>query len=239
MSEPSEPVSSPTPSPSPEPIYDRLFPRKPWKWWAGVAAGVVVLAGAVGMWFGGKTIPSSGGLWFPTLVSVDVPAFAQGDLRWKDDLLGATEATLHAEGCAVTSAAMVLASYGMDIDPGRLNRFLQEHPQGYTPEGWIYWEAAADFAPGITEKVYEDLPSRWLIDWNLLRGNPVIVRVRLPANTHFVVIAGKKGWDYLVLDPGGQAGKGLVPLKQLAPRIEALRYYRQPESRQGQSVSMN
>jgi len=176
-----------------------------------------------------RPLPARGGLPFLKAVRLNVPHFAQGDERWKEDLLGPTEATLHAEGCAVTSAAMVLSSYGIDTDPGRLNKFLTERGNGYTPEGWIYWEEAAELAPGRVEKAYEDLPTYARIDWNLLRGNPVIIRVKLPGNTHFMVIAGKKGREYLVLDPGshGNGGNGeLVPLSEIAPRIEALRYYR-------------
>jgi len=120
---------------------------------------------------------------------------------------------------------MVLASYGIDTDPGRLNQFLQEN-DGYTPEGWMYWEKAAEFTLGTAEKAYEDLPSYALIDWNLLCGNPVIVRVRLPHNNHFVVIAGKRGWKYLICDPCAGADRGLYPLRDLARKIEALRYYR-------------
>jgi hypothetical protein len=47
-----------------------------------------------------------------------------------------------------------------------------------------------------------DLASYRLIDFNIASGNPVIVRVRLPGGvTHFVVIAGKDGFDYLVAIP--------------------------------------
>jgi hypothetical protein len=74
--------------------------------------------------------------------------------------------------------------------------------------------------------VYEDLPSYQLIDSNISRGNPVIVRVRLRGGvTHFVVIAGKDGFDYLIRDPGGGAAKGLYPLRELGSDIEALRFY--------------
>ncbi len=100
---------------------------------------------------------------------------------------------------------MVLSSYGVDVDPGRLNTFLTQLPGGYTPEGWIYWEKAAEFAPGLTAKLlphYEDKPSYFLIDWNLIEGNPVIIRLRYPSGvTHFVVICGKDGYDYLIRDP--------------------------------------
>jgi len=172
----------------------------------------------------GKIEPS-GGRYFFHRVELAVPSFRQGDDRWRNDPLGPTNHSLGAEGCAVASAAMVLASYGFDVDPQRLNRFLTEHG-GYTPQGWLYWESAADYDPGKVRKAYEDLPSYELIDENLSRGNPVIVRLRLPSGiTHFVVIAGKEGYDYLTRDPGAGAAKGLYPLREFGSKIEALRFY--------------
>ena len=131
---------------------------------------------------------------------------------------------MHAAGCAVSSAAMVLASYGIDTDPGRLNAFLTKN-DGYTPEGWLCWEKAAEITPGRVEKAYEAPPSFARIDWNLALGNPVIIRIRLPHTNHFVVIAGKDGWDYLIRDPAA-AGRGMYPLREISRSIEALRYYR-------------
>ncbi len=167
-----------------------------------------------------------GGLWFPRAVLNDVPHFAQADPRWGADKLGATPGSLGAEGCAVTSAAMVLASYGADLDPGRLNAFLQTNG-GYTGQGWLYWEKASAHPPAIAEHVYEDDASHFLIDWNLLRGNPVIVRLRYPDGiTHFVVIVGKYGYEYLIRDPGRRYSDGLYYLSEFGSPIEALRFYR-------------
>jgi len=127
---------------------------------------------------------------------------------------------------------MVLAGYGMDLDPGRLNAFLTALPGGYTPQGWIYWEKAAEFDPRFTARLlphYENLPSFALIDWNLLHRNPVIARLRYPSGiTHFVVICGKEGFDYLIRDPGHGGIKGIYPLKEITGEIEAIRYYRKP-----------
>lgn len=170
-------------------------------------------------------IEPSGGLFFPTRVELKVPLFRQADERWGQEKLGPTPATLAAEGCAVASAAMVLASYGYDTDPGRLNAFLNTR-EGYTPEGWIWWEKAAEITDGKYIKAYEDLPSHRLIDENLQRGNPVIVRLRAQNGiTHFVVIAGKQGYDYLTRDPGAGAEKGLYPLREYGSKIEGLRFY--------------
>lgn len=128
-------------------------------------------------------------------------------------------------GCAVASAAMVFQSYGIRVDPQQLNWFLTD-TSGYTPEGWLYWDRAAWWAPDLVRHVYEDLPSYDLIDSNLARGNPVIVRIRFQNGvTHFVVIAGKEGFDYLIRDPGAGASKGLYPLRELGSNIEALRFY--------------
>jgi len=183
-------------------------------------------------WMARRPIEASGGLYFPGRTEIHVPQFFQGDPRWNTNLLGPTPVTMGAEGCAVSSAAMTLACYGVDVDPGRLNKFLADLPGGYTPEGWIYWEKAAEFDPAFTQKLlphYEDKPSYFLIDWNLLKGNPVIARLRRPDGiTHFVVICGKQGGDYLIRDPGAGGEKGVYPLKEFGSGIEAIRFYRKP-----------
>ena len=171
----------------------------------------------------GRLAPS-GGLYFPVSVETEAPSFAQADARWGADRLGPTERTLAAEGCAVSSAAMALGHYGIKVDPGQLNRFLSENG-GFTEQGWIYWEAAAEFKPGKISHAYEDLPSYLLMDSNLLRRNPVIVRIRRPeGGTHFVLLVGKVGYEYVALDPG--AGGRRVFLSELKSPVEALRFYK-------------
>jgi hypothetical protein len=195
--------------------------------WAGglVFAALLYLA-VTGFWHWKHVISSSGGRYFIHRVEIPVPVFRQDDPRWSMQLLGPTIYTIGDQGCALASASMVLASYGIDTDPPRLNAFLNTNG-GYTPNGWLYWEKAAAIAPGRAEKAYEDLPSYALIDNNLLHGNPVIVRLTLRnGTTHFVVIVGKQGWDYLTRDPARPANWGVYPLRQLTSRIEALRFYR-------------
>lgn len=166
-----------------------------------------------------------GGLWFPVTVLNDVPHFAQADSRWANDRLGPTPGSLGAEGCAVASAAMVLAACGAETDPGHLNKFLKDNG-GYTPRGWLHWEKAAEVPGTGAEHAYEADGSHFLIDWNLLRGNPVIVRLRYPDGiTHFVVIVGKQGHEYLVRDPGARHADGLYYLSEFGSPIEALRFY--------------
>ena len=193
---------------------------------------LVLLAGAgvLGFyidWNWKRPLPPRGGRYFFHRVELPVPSFRQGDEKWSDDPLGGVpeNGTVGGEGCAVAAAAMVFKFYGIETDPQQLNWFLTA-VGGYTERGWVYWDRAAWLAPDRVRHVYEDLPSYHLIDSNLAHGNPVIVRVRLRNGiTHFVVIAGKEGFDYLIRDPGAGAAKGFYPLRELGSDIEALRFY--------------
>ncbi|MES2569223.1 MAG: C39 family peptidase [Verrucomicrobiota bacterium] len=212
------------------PAPTRFYRRR---WFLALAALTLCLLLA-GIYFGARfwsdynrpgTLEGSGGRYFFSRVALPVPFYRQNDERWGNDPLGPTTDTLGGTGCAVSSAAMVLSFYGIDTDPQRLNAFLSEQG-GYTPQGWIYWEAAAELQPGRIRHAYEDLASHRLIDSNLSRGNPVIVKLRTPqGGMHFVVIAGKEGFDYLTCDPAVGPEKGLRPLKELNSRIEGLRFY--------------
>ena len=54
----------------------------------------------------------------------------------------------------------------------------------------------------------------------------MIVRLRYPNGiTHFVVIVGKHGYEYLIRDPGAGYRRGLYDLSEFGSPIEALRFY--------------
>ena len=203
-------------------------------------SSLVVVASAA-MWTAGwmikRPIEPSGGLYVWGKILLPGPHFFQDDPAWAQDKLGPTSDSLAEKGCAVASAAMVLASYGVDTDPGRLNAFLNQTQNGYTPEGWLYWETAAKVDPALCASLlphYENAPSFFLIDWNLIHGNPVIIRLRHPNGvTHFMVVCGKLGWDYLVRDPGSGGKHGVYRLKDFGGPIEALRFYKNPNDRAG------
>jgi hypothetical protein len=196
-------------------------------WGGGLLVAALLFFGVPAFFNWKHVISSSGGRYFVHRVEIPVPVFTQDDPRWGFQLLGPTYETIGQSGCAITSAAMVLSAYGVDTDPQRLNDFLNANA-GYTPNGWLRWETAAAIAPGgQVEKAYEDPPSYALIDRNLLAGNPVIVRLTLRnGTTHFVVVVGKQGWDYLVQDPARPPEWGVYPLRSLTGRIEALRFFR-------------
>ena len=102
----------------------------------------------------------------------------------------------------------------------------------YEFAGRLHAARVAEFDAGFKSRLlphYEDLPSYFLIDSNLLDNNPVIARLRYPNGvTHFVVICGKEGFDYLIRDPGRGGERGIYALKQFGSGIEAIRFYRKP-----------
>jgi hypothetical protein len=188
---------------------------------------LAAVAGIYLDWTWKRPLSPRGGRYYFQRVELPVPSYRQGDERWRSDPIGGVprNGTLGSVGCAVAAVAMVFQSYGIDTDPQQLNWYLTAS-DGYTEQGWLYWDRAAWLAPDRVQHVYEDLPSYHLIDSNLARGNPVIVRVRFSSGvTHFVVIAGKDGFDYLIRDPGAGAAKGYYPLRELGSDIEALRFY--------------
>ena len=232
---------------APQNLRRKQPPLQSWtvkRWWPVVVIVIVlVLVGASAAvyvdWTWKRKLSPRGGRPFLTRVELPVPSFQQGDDKWRDDSLGGVpeNGTIGGEGCAVAAAAMVFKFYGIDVDPQQLNWFLTA-TGGFTEQGWLYWDRAAWFAPDRVRHVYEDLPSYQLIDSNIAHGNPVIVRVRLGSGiTHFVVIAGKDGFDYLVRDPGAGSAKGLYPLRELGSDIEALRFY-QPIANTNSNVAV-
>lgn len=178
------------------------------------------------LWFWKRPLSGVGGLPLLGRKEIAVVPFSQGDLRWAEDKLGWSEGdTLASAGCAVTSAAMVLASYGAIVTPKLLNQYLVEH-DGYEGDSWIKWEIAAEYPPALARHQYEDLPSYGIIDCNLLCGNPVIARIRrATGKTHFVVIVGKQGFQYLIRDPASSGVLGVYPFSELHAPLEALRFY--------------
>jgi hypothetical protein len=213
------------------PVWPPREPPRPWeigrgRVWLTALALFLILYFAVPAFFRWPHVISSwGGRYFIHRTVIPVPPLQQNDPHWSDELLGNTIETLGQAGCAVTSAAMVLHAYGVNTDPSRLNAFLIRH-EGYVGDGLLDWDRVSGITGEQVQKAYEDYASYALIDAQILRGNPVIVRLHLHNGTiHFVVIVGKQGWDYLIRDPARPASYGVYPLDQLTSRIEALRYY--------------
>lgn len=116
---------------------------------------------------------------------LSVAGYAQTNPAWGDDVMRTCGSTIRAEGCAVTSAAMVIRYFGGWQDPGSLNRCMG------TSACPLYWAQVPSCSNGrlLSEKLfafsYETLKK--LIDGK----RPSIVGV---ANEEHWVVA--VGYDY-------------------------------------------
>jgi len=131
-----------------------------------------------------------------------IPSFYnQRDKRWALDKLGNTNETVGKVGCLISSICMNISYYQKDIDPKELNQKLREL-DGYTNRGWLIWSKLQK----IDKKFSISFPklSHKSIEKYLLQQKPVLAKVYInKVIPHWVLIVGKKGNEYLMLDPLG------------------------------------
>ncbi len=133
--------------------------------------------------------------------------YSQHDPQWKNDKIGGGPDTIGYIGCALTCVSMYLSGWGYTETPGSLNKKLTARG-GFIDEA-IVWGSVSGIYPqvqstGLTLCMNSDAPLSQ-IDASLAAGSPVIVEVDFsPASglqTHWVLLYGKQGNDYLMLDP--------------------------------------
>src|SRR5829696_2910957 len=107
----------------------------------------------------------------------------------------------------LTSVAMLLSGYGFSETPRTLNQKMKDK-QGFVSAG-IRWDVVSQVHPEVRLRSNvscetTDAPLAQ-IDAALNAGHPVVVRVDASPNAglqwHYVVLYGRKGDDYLMLDP--------------------------------------
>ena len=134
-------------------------------------------------------------------VSTDgVPLYSQGDSRWSGDYMGKSGCTIGQIGCAMTSTTMALNKIsGQSFTPKDMNNYLNNQPYGYTSDGDIYWNTAAQYVKkSYTNKAY----SKTNVDAELNAGRPVVISVKNAG--HWVCVAGRKSdGSYTIHDPAG------------------------------------
>ena len=103
--------------------------------------------------------------------------FSQCDSRWLSDQLGGDGPTICSMGCALTSAAMVMAYYDVDTNPKRLNDAIGRG--GYDVTYYIYGSAVRNACHDKTNRIEYD-PGRiapfdkTVLSTHLDLGRPVI-----------------------------------------------------------------
>jgi len=135
-----------------------------------------------------------------TSTTLNVPFFSQCNPAWSGDKLGHNPkcSNIRSAGCALTSAAMVMAYYGVDTDPKRLNDLIGN--KGYISCD-LNWSVVANKCHTKQNQIkfVARITSRDLnrLDQELSQGYPVILDV----GGHFVVARGKIGNAYYIHDP--------------------------------------
>lgn len=142
-----------------------------------------------------------------------VPSLKQYSEPWKNKIYGYTDTTIHAFGCALTSASMVLKYHGHNINPDTLNTWLKSQKDGYIRNGLINWLAVSRYTKihdsiiSPTLEYKRLLPTIENLDTELNNNRPAILK----EPGHFIVATGKLGETYTINDPGYANRNNLEP----------------------------
>lgn len=125
--------------------------------------------------------------------------YNQRDSSWGNIPLSGTNDRMAADGCLVTSMAMVLTHYGYkDVTPAAIN----SNPANFSAVGGLL--LFTTYVDGVTATRVTSA-----IDSVLASGNPVIVGLHAYGGTHFVVLLSGSNGSYLMRDPYVPNGKDI------------------------------
>lgn len=143
--------------------------------------------------------------------------FSQRDPRWAEQILGTSRYTLGEAGCLVTAAAAMVASTGIETDPGRLNEWIRQS-FGYVDDclfvfssidglGWQntgFIECADVLAPmaQLTSAIGAGAGCLAMVDWR--PGGPV--------QPHWVWVLELTERRGRIMDPWQEPGREFVEL---------------------------
>jgi ABC-type bacteriocin/lantibiotic exporter with double-glycine peptidase domain len=167
-------------------------------------------------------IPATGGESFTLRVDRPPTHFLQTDPRWANETVGGSEEAVASVGCTLCSLAMALNRVGVELDPATLNSALKAH-HGYNERGWLLWSAVTPASGNRARAHYYSRFDHGTIDQAMRDRCLPVVKFFLPGGvSHWVVVVGKSGTDYLVRDPLDEAGVP-VALSKLTAEIHGLR----------------
>ena len=137
--------------------------------------------------------------------------YNQRDSEWGNMDLSGTTDRLAADGCLVTSMAMVMTHYGYaDVNPISIN----SNPSNFSAVGGLLRNLINVDGVSAT-RITIDVDGMSLarkiayIDATLNTGNPVVIGLYAYGGTHFVVFTSGRGGNYLMRDPYIPNGKDI------------------------------
>ena len=119
--------------------------------------------------------------------------YSQRDSRWATKTIGKSSESIYSVGCLVTCVAMLYNHYGYDVTPADIARdssrfWLQ------TAYMLIPWKAPSG-------KTYTEISASASSIESQLKSRPVVVKLALGGDGHFIVLSKKSGDDYIMYDP--------------------------------------
>ena len=139
-----------------------------------------------------------------------IKQFSQTDPQWKSNLLGFDKtSTIGGYGCLLTSMTMCATNYGAaNLTPASLNDKMKAIGGFQAGTAFIVGWMIGNVVPGMAldYRACSGSPAPLAeIDANLAQGRPVIIEVdwspQAGVQTHYMLVYGKEGNDYLVYDP--------------------------------------
>ena len=191
----------------------------------------IILRGAASMAAGGggdviegtvtclQTTPCSGCKAPPVQPPVPGSNWYQLDPNWAsetyDDVKGPKN-TIGFQGCALTAFNYLLNAAGEDFDPASLNTLMKNNPGDYSLPTTVpgsggrinFGSAVTDVTGGALkfDRTQSGQTSAQALDSYLCSSepHPVMVQVTNPTtgHQHYVVVTGKEGETYSIVDPG-------------------------------------
>jgi hypothetical protein len=156
-------------------------------------------------------------------------AFSQRDPRWSSEALGSGPATIGRVGCLLTASAAMLATWGVDTDPHRLNQWLVAN-RGYAKGNLMTFSALAPFGVHFVAYIRcANVPAPVTRLINEVQGGAGVLvcmdwQPGQALQPHWVCVTSLSNTDGQIMDPWQLPGRECVSLATyLAPGWDAAR----------------
>ena len=139
-----------------------------------------------------------------------VTYYLQNDPAWSGDRIGSSGGTLGGKGCLISCVASAITDLGVPVTPKQLNAALTD-VGGFEGSNLIWYKINEAF-DGV-DYSYARIFSSVTIESDLKAGLLPIINVRYHGTgvTHWLLVVGAKGGEFLVYDPLN-ADKTPIPL---------------------------
>ena len=136
----------------------------------------------------------------------------QNDPRWASEPIGRSASTMGEAGCLLACVASAMTDLGVEVTPAQLNANLTS-ADGFSHDRLV-WNRIGNAIPEF-DYTYSRIFGAGRIQKDLERGLLPIVNVRYfkTGVTHWVVIVGAGGGEFLCLDPADRS-RAPLPLSR-------------------------